>query len=153
MIYQQAKAGTGWSVTIENQSSEDLLIEFAGNDNWYCNDFCGPSRIGASQSKTFYTEEKERTVNNAAIQGINLNGTHIEMYQGGHTHTGQELAQVQIFKDTRVGVCDEMTEAGISASHPNAVSISWFNAGGHHSCQGFFGTVSLTLIYKGKNQQ
>ncbi|MGI9279471.1 MAG: hypothetical protein ACR2PX_07560 [Endozoicomonas sp.] len=75
------------------------------------------------------------------------------MYQTGHSYTGQELAQIPIFKDTGTGFCDRMTNAGVSASNSDAVSISWFNAGGDQECYGFFGTVNLTLIYKGQNQQ
>ncbi|WP_433998740.1 hypothetical protein [Endozoicomonas sp.] len=33
LFCHQSMAGGGWYVTIDNQSSQELLIEFAGNDN------------------------------------------------------------------------------------------------------------------------
>ncbi|MGI9279475.1 MAG: hypothetical protein ACR2PX_07580 [Endozoicomonas sp.] len=54
-------AGTGWFVTIQNHSGSDLKISFAGNDDWYCNDFCGPSTLKPNETRTFCTEEKERS--------------------------------------------------------------------------------------------
>ncbi len=145
-----AQAGTGWYVTIQNQSASDLNISFAGNDNWYCNDFCGPSTLKPNEVRTFYTEEKERSTNNAGIQGISMNDTHVEFYQGGHTHTGTEITSTPIYRwYLQLHMCDVRTEGGISSSDPDALSVTHIESGNPTDCQGFFGTVHATLVYKG----
>ncbi|WP_062260163.1 hypothetical protein [Endozoicomonas arenosclerae] len=147
---EHAQAGTGWYVTIVNNYSEELLIHSSGNDNWYCNDFCSEQRIEPGGQRTFYTEEKERSRNNAAIQGLDFNGTHVELYQGGHSYTGTQIASTPVYTSFFLD-CIHYSEAGISSSHTSAVRVDNMFAGSSDAClnSGGFGTVHTTIRYTG----
>jgi hypothetical protein len=82
LVINNAAASVGWYVSIQNNTATDLAINFGGNDNWYCNDFCGPQQVKAGVSKTFYTEQG-LMAGNPAVQGINLSGpydAHVEFW-------------------------------------------------------------------------
>jgi hypothetical protein len=62
-------AGTGWYVTIINNTNENVTIEPGGNDNWYTNDLGQTQSLAAKETKTFYTED--HSVDEGII-GINI---------------------------------------------------------------------------------
>ncbi len=150
-LSQSAMAGTGWYVTIHNDSDTDLHIRFAGNDHWWCNDFCGPSVISAHQSKFYYTEVKARLGHSQAIQGINMNDTHVEFYVDGHSHSGVEIVNKPLFKSLCVVdqgcYCRSGESTAISTTNTSAVSAS-IDAGSSIACSGSFGTVRATVHYR-----
>ncbi len=143
----QTLAGIGWYVTIYNESSSDLNISSAGNDNWYCNDFCGPKTVKAGQSHTFYTEVHGE---DTAIQGINMNGVHVEFYTSGHAHTGTEIVSKTLYAPHCVvdeGChCGEEGPTAISTSNTQAISAT-LDSGSDSSCPGSFGTVQAGVHY------
>ncbi len=151
MASSRALAGTGWYVTIINSDREVLSINFAGNDNWYCNDFCVNQKINPMSQRTFYTEEKESYVTNAAIQGIDLNGTHVELYQSGHTYSGTQLATTPIYTSYFL-TCTHRSDAGISTDNLNTITVKSLDAGRSDAClhSGNYGTVRAEIIYIGR---
>ncbi|WP_062263066.1 hypothetical protein [Endozoicomonas arenosclerae] len=145
-------AGTGWHVNLHNNSTAALTVSFGGNDSWYCNDFCGTSRIEAGQSKTFYTESRA-SVTGSAIQGINLtdgNGqkAHVEFIMGAHTRTGTNIATTYVYaKAINPNACTSLDVANITATVPQLFRVESFTGGSKTLCGGYYGTVDVTLYF------
>ncbi len=143
----QALAGTGWFVTIINNDREILTVNSAGNDNWYCNDFCGMQKIMPMSTRTFYTEEKATNFNKSGIQGIDMNGVHVEFYQDDHAHSNTETVITNIYKDAAFEGCQYHVAAAASSSHPELTRITALG-GSKTFCNGRLGTVWVTIEYK-----
>ncbi len=143
-----AQAGTGWYVTIINNDREVLSINFAGNDNWYCNDFCVNQKLNPMTQRTFYTEEKATDFNKSGIQGIDMNGVHVEFYQDDHAHSNTEAVLTGLYKIVAHN-CKFHVGAGVSTSNPSLTRIT-INGGSEEYCDGLLGTVYVTIEYKPK---
>ncbi len=147
-----ALAGTGWYVDLNNNSSTTLTVSFAGNDSWYCNDFCGTSRIEAGQTRQYYTESRG-TITGSAIQGINLqdennNRTHVEFVMGGHDRSGSSIATTYVYGHaTNPNACMSLDGANITATDSMLIKVGSFSGGSKILCDGFYGTVNVTLYF------
>ncbi len=156
-VVNHAIAGTGWYVTIVNQSNADLTIQPAGNDSWYCNDFCGSSTLEAGQSHRYYTEDKGGNHLNYGIQGIDLVGSnnqkvHLEFVMGNHPYSGSHVDTTTVYGHGASAVeCQDLADAHIYASDPSMISVTTFSAGDINFCDGFYGTVSVILYFPPRN--
>jgi len=79
LMISNVYAGTGFYVTINNLTNSDALINYGGNDHWYCNDFCSPYTLKSKSSHVFYTEAAF-LYKVAGIQGIDID------YNNKHAH-------------------------------------------------------------------
>lgn len=89
-------AGTGWYVTVHNESGQSIQATGkggGGNQCWYSNGFNDDNDINPGESKTIYTEEKNSSsdgdtcfTDRVKYQKISVNGKQISLfshYNGG----------------------------------------------------------------------
>lgn len=84
IISTGAFAGIGWSVTIKNQTANNVTISPAGHDWWWPNDFGVPQTMRAHETRRFYTKENMLIL--SGIVGINIDygnvSGRVEMWTG-----------------------------------------------------------------------
>ena len=51
-------AGTGWYMTVNNNTDQTITVQNSGNDCWYANDLDNPQPIAPNGNKRIYTEMK-----------------------------------------------------------------------------------------------
>lgn len=84
LICSKVFAGQGFYVTFENNSSRDINIFPAGNDNWYPNDLGNSQIVPSGTKRTFYTEQKGFS---DGIVGVDTSFGHVEIWKGDHNYS------------------------------------------------------------------
>lgn len=67
-------AGTGWYMTVNNNTDQTITVQNSGNDCWYANDLDNPQPIAPNGSARIYTEMKNSGSCNKMINGVWVQG-------------------------------------------------------------------------------